>query len=458
MEPKARTGSIHRALQLGFGGLLGLILVSLFTQLAVISATRAADAQARAAYFGRMRSLDEVRDSLFLSSTFARDYLLAKDPQAGAPLRAEVDRNHERANQALSVYSESPDANGQRLLADLRGEIAVYWKVLDLMLEVGSRERAPGTDRYITQSLANRRESMTGILSRIREVSENEYRQREAAIQANDRIFLLTLLAIGLITLALGGLLAIYTSRYLSQLARAAARRLTETIKARESLAELSAKLVRAQEDERRAISRELHDEVGQSLSALIMEAGNSAALLPPDSAEVRARLDSIRSIAQSSLASVRNMSLLLRPSMLDDFGLVPALEWQAREVNKRSGLRVQVEADDEAGEVPDEHRTCIYRIAQETLHNITKHAQAKQVRVTLERDDAAVKLTVQDDGRGFETERTLGLGLLGMRERVSRLHGSFNIDSSPGKGTRVSVTLPLTELPTNTAAEAADQ
>lgn len=453
MESKPRTGSIHRALQLGFGGLLLLILVSLFTQMAVIRSTRAADAQARAAYFGRMRSLDEIRDSLFLSGTFARDYLLTKDPQTAAPLRAEVDRNHERANRALAAYSESPDSHGQRLLADLRGEIAVYWKVLDLMLEVGSRERAPGTDRYFTQSLANRRESMTGILSRIREVSENEYQQREAAIQANDRIFLLTLLAIGVITLALGGLLAIYTSRYLSHLARAASRRLAETIKARESLAELSAKLVRAQEDERRAISRELHDEVGQSLSALIVEAGNSAALLPPDSQEVKARLDSIRTIAQSSLAAVRNMSLLLRPSMLDDFGLVPALEWQAREVNKRSGLRVQVEADDEAGEVPDEHRTCIYRIAQETLHNITKHAQAKLVHITLERDEAAVKLTVQDDGRGFEAERTLGLGLLGMRERVSRLHGSFNIDSSPGKGTRVTVTLPLVELPLSVPA-----
>jgi len=92
METTPRIGSIHRALQLGFGGLLLLILVSLFTQMAVIRATRAADAQARSAYFGRMRSLDEIRDSLFLSGTFARDYLLTRDPQTAAPLRAEVDR------------------------------------------------------------------------------------------------------------------------------------------------------------------------------------------------------------------------------------------------------------------------------------------------------------------------------------------------------------------------------
>ena len=129
---------------------------------------------------------------------------------------------------------------------------------------------------------------------------------------------------------------------------------------------------------------------------------------------------------------------------MLDDFGLVPALEWQAREVQKRSSLRVTVEADDEAGQVPDEHRTCIFRLAQETLHNITKHAQAKSARVTLVRDADSVQLVVQDDGLGFDAGRTRGLGLLGMRERVARLRGSFDIDSSPGKGTRVTVTLPL--------------
>jgi signal transduction histidine kinase len=151
-----------------------------------------------------------------------------------------------------------------------------------------------------------------------------------------------------------------------------------------------------------------------------------------------------MRNIAQRCLDAVRNMSLLLRPSMLDDFGLVPALEWQAREVQKRSSLRVTVEADDEAGQVPDEHRTCIFRLAQETLHNITKHAQAKSARVTLVRDADSVQLVVQDDGLGFDAGRTRGLGLLGMRERVARLRGSFDIDSSPGKGTRVTVTLPL--------------
>ena len=438
-----------RTLQLGFGGLLLLILFSALSQLLVIRAAREADREARAAYFERARVLGELRDSVFLTGTFARDYLLTPDPKAAAPLRAEVGRNRQRADAALAAYPPSPDQPVQRLLSDLRGEINVYWKVLELMLEVGTRERGPGMDRYFTQSLANRRETMTGIISRISEVSESENRRREADIQANDRFFFLTLLSIAGLTVALGWLLAAAASRHLVRLGNEASERLAENIKAREALADLSAKVLRAQEDERRAISRELHDEVGQSLSALIVEAGNTAASLPEGAEGARSNLTSMRSIAQRCLDAVRNMSLLLRPSMLDDFGLVPALEWQAREVQKRSSVRVTVEADDEAGEVPDEHRTCIYRLAQETLHNITKHAQAKSVHVTLVRVGDSVSLTVQDDGHGFDADRTRGLGLLGMRERVARLHGSFDIDSNPGKGTRVTVTLPLTDIPT---------
>ena len=450
--PAGKIGML-RTLQLGFGGLLLLILFSGVSQLVVIKAAREADRQARTAYFERAHVLGQLRDSVFLTGTFARDYLLTPDPKAAAPLRAEVDRNRRRAESAMASYPPSPDERVQRLLSDLQGEINVYWKVLELMLDVGTRERGAGTDRYFTQSLANRRETMTGIISRIGEVSESENRRREADIQANDRFFFITLLAIVALTVVLGWVLAATASRHLVRLGNEASERLADNIKAREALADLSAKVLNAQEEERRAISRELHDEVGQSLSALIVEAGNTAASLPEGAEGARSNLESMRSIARRCLDAVRNMSLLLRPSMLDDFGLVPALEWQAREVQKRSGLRLTVEADDEAGEVPDEHRTCIYRLAQETLHNITKHAHAKSVHVTLVRVAGAVCLTVQDDGQGFDAGRTRGLGLLGMRERVARLHGSFDIDSNPGKGTRVTVTLPLTDIATGNVA-----
>ena len=189
---------------------------------------------------------------------------------------------------------------------------------------------------------------------------------------------------------------------------------------------------------------------MGQSLSALLMDTGNAAAHAPagadmaPDLAQFRKHLDSIKKLAEASVQVIRNMSLLLRPSMLDDFGLLPALEWQAREVSKRTGLRVQVAAEESSGELPDELRTCIYRVVQEALHNCARHAQARSVKVTVDQEPRRIVLTVEDDGRGFDARRVRGLGLVGMEERVNHLGGAFAVKSAPGTGTRVEVELPL--------------
>jgi signal transduction histidine kinase len=192
-------------------------------------------------------------------------------------------------------------------------------------------------------------------------------------------------------------------------------------------------------------LSRELHDEVAQAFSAVLMEAEN---LLDLASApEVRAHLDSIRAVAEKGMNEIRNMALLLRPSMLDDFGLLPALEWQAREIGRRTGLRVQV-ASEMSGELPEEHKTCVYRVVQEALNNCAQHAQASAVQVCVRHEAGEILVTVQDDGSGFDPQRVRGLGLLGMEERARHLGGSFQIDSRPGRGTLLSVTLPLAAIP----------
>jgi len=123
---------------------------------------------------------------------------------------------------------------------------------------------------------------------------------------------------------------------------------------------------------------------------------------------------------------------------------LVPALEWQAREVFKRTGLRVQVSAGEGAAELPDELKTCIYRVVQEALHNCARHSQARSVKVVVEQEQSRILLTVEDDGHGFDARRVRGLGLVGMEERVNHLGGSFQVRSQPGAGTKVAVELPL--------------
>jgi signal transduction histidine kinase len=139
-------------------------------------------------------------------------------------------------------------------------------------------------------------------------------------------------------------------------------------------------------------------------------------------------------------------MALLLRPSMLDDFGLLPALEWQAREIGRRTGLRVQVSSE-MCGELPEEHKTCVYRVVQEALNNCAQHAQASAVQVCVRQEAGQILVTVQDDGSGFDPERVRGLGLLGMEERARHLGGTFQIHSRPGRGALLSVTLPRRDV-----------
>jgi signal transduction histidine kinase len=247
------------------------------------------------------------------------------------------------------------------------------------------------------------------------------------------------------ITLTGGVILALLTIGYTLRLERELQRRLEENAHARSDLQELSARLVRAQENERRTLARELHDEVGQSLSAILMEADNAECAERPS--EIREHLASVKRLAEKTVNEVRDLALLLRPSMLDDFGLVPALNWHAREMTKRTGLNVVVHADDDADDLPDDHKTCIYRLVQEAVNNSARHANARTVEVVVHHQGERVRCSVRDDGSGFDTRFVRGLGLLGMEERVRRLGGDLQIDSQLGRGTLISAELPVTEL-----------
>jgi signal transduction histidine kinase len=239
-----------------------------------------------------------------------------------------------------------------------------------------------------------------------------------------------------------GLILVVVSIRRVQRLEREAKARYDEVEEARRELRRLSDRLVTAQEEERRNLSRELHDEIGQAMSAMLVELGRLEAA--PDSETRSERLTSVRRMAEASVGMVRNVALLLRPSMLDDLGLVAALRWQAREVTRRSGLKVKMVADEIAEDLPDSHRTCLYRVAQEALNNCAQHSQATQVRVVVHRDQDGLSVTVEDDGIGFEPSREKGMGLLGMQERVERLGGLFSIESKPGNGTVLWIHFPL--------------
>jgi signal transduction histidine kinase len=428
----------------GFGGLLVLMLVAGADALLVLRNVRTSDAQVRDMYLRRSRALDQVRAGIYQSAIVMRDYLLANDRAVAQAQMENWTAIRERTDAALEDCAAALDPAETAPFRALEAEVTIYWKLLEFISKMQATDQQNGRAAAYSSELVRRRTAMLDLMDRIDQISTRELTSGDAKLNATfDRLRLRLILMLGT-TLGAGLLLAAFTIFRTLRLEDELQARYEEGVRARQELKELSARLVSAQEEERRTISRELHDEVGQSLSALLMEAGNAAASVPQASAEVRRHVESIKKLAEASVNVIRNMTLLLRPSMLDDFGLVPALEWQAREVSKRTGLRVHVAAEESAGELPDELKTCIYRVVQEALHNCARHAQARSVRVVVRQERSKIVLSVEDDGHGFDAQRVRGLGLVGMEERVNHLGGAFEVESRPGTGTRVAVELPL--------------
>jgi signal transduction histidine kinase len=262
-----------------------------------------------------------------------------------------------------------------------------------------------------------------------------------------------------LLMLGLGVLLSVlvmrFSLRHAENLEREAEHHFAAVEQAKQELQQLSARLLEIEEDGRRKLSRELHDEVGQTVALLQIEISHAQALLNGPSAELRERLVRARELAERTVQSIRSISGLLRPALLDDLGLVPALQFQLEDFLRRSGIACEFTEDGVEEHLPDPVKTCVYRVVQEALHNCEKHSGASKVRVSVRQFDECLLAKVEDDGRGFSStaQRSTGLGLLGMRERSAAAGGSLIIDSAPGQGTRIALRIPLMRSKTEVKA-----
>jgi len=245
--------------------------------------------------------------------------------------------------------------------------------------------------------------------------------------------------------LCLGTIIAGASIFRISRLEKESAEYQKATKQAEDRLRHLSQQLVSSQEQERKSLSRELHDEIGQLLTALRMELGNVERGQAASGAGIDPHLDQAKKLAESTLKTTRDIAMGLRPAMLDLLGLGPALEWQTREFTRRYNTPIQLNVDGDLRDLPDTHRTYLYRIVQEGLTNCARHAKAKNIRVSLKDTAGQIAVTVEDDGVGFKQQDGVayGLGLLGMAERVRELSGKIDIHSAPGQGTKIEVTLP---------------
>ena len=421
-----------------------MMAVGGFDAIRVLQQIQARNIEIRHAFLTRNRALEQIRSSLYLSGTFVRDYLLDPEPGGAELQRANLQELRQGMEAALTRYSSSLNPQEENPMRAMRSELAAYWKVLDPILHWSPEERRQHGYTFLRDELVPRRATVLEIADKIAAINEQELNGGDERLEETFGRFRRRLFLMLAATLSIGLLLAGVVASHILRLEKQARIRYEQVVHAQTELKELSARLVKAQEEERRAISRELHDEVGQSLSALLMELGNLVAVAPQNLEPLQRHLESIRRLAESSVNVARNMALLLRPSMLDDFGLVPALEWHAREVSKRTGMAVSVEADTVSDSLPDSHNTCVYRVVQEALHNCARHAHARSVRIRVHQVPKRIVLSVQDDGKGFDARHVRGLGLVGMEERVHHLGGSFQVKSELGHGTILVVELPL--------------
>lgn len=212
-----------------------------------------------------------------------------------------------------------------------------------------------------------------------------------------------------------------------------------------------AASVIQAQEEERKRIARELHDETSQSLTSLIIGLRMVEEILPESDGDIRERLDGINELAHETLNEVHNMAIRLRPSVLDDLGLAAAIRSYSKEFSQNTGIKVDIRLLSMSMRLAPEMETVLYRVVQEALTNIARHADAENCRVTIRRKDHVIQGIIEDDGRGFDPEQVMmseergrGLGLHGMKERIELVGGSLEFESRINEGSTIFLEVPL--------------
>ena len=372
------------------------------------------------------------------------EYLLSDAAISNTAAPAEIQKRGQEVHTAVEKYPRDCCPQERSLLAKIDEGIARQEGSFAGMLARRADERKQRGHAFVYDELIPRKTELLRLASTVAELNGEELRSENQALAAQFEKLQTRLGRTIALTLFAGMLLSLAAGYYILRLEQHGRGRYLALAKSRQELERLSRRLVDAQEAERRSISRELHDEVGQTLGALLVDIGHLSNLLPAEDRITQEQIGRIKKAAETAVKSIRDIALLLRPPMLDDLGLVPALEWQARETSRRGEMEVEVHAEELKGDLPDEVKVGIYRLVQEALQNAATHAHAKNATVLLKRERNSVVVEIIDDGKGFQPERTRGMGILGMQERVRQLGGDLAIRSTPGKGTAVHAELPI--------------
>jgi signal transduction histidine kinase len=397
-------------------------------------------------YRQRAVLLREIESGVYLSAILLRDYLMDPAAETGEVHRQQLLDMRRSIGEKLASLRDLADALDPAQAERLERELEIFWKSLDPVFKWTPERRDALGFAFLKEQVLPRRNALIEITRGIDRLNASSLAQEQAKTSDSWKSYRGYLVWMFCGALFFAVFTAVVSIRSLSNLQKQADEHLRRLEDAEKRLRWLSHELVHTQEEERKLISRELHDEIGQMLTGIRMVFGNAERLRSEDEEDFRRQISEGRHLAEQTLQKVRNLASGLRPSMLDDLGLEPAIKWQAREFSRRSGIPVDFKTDGELEKIPEYMRTCVYRVVQESLTNCARHARAKSVRIDLHGGLTDLCLSVGDDGVGFDPGRTSarGLGLLGIQERVRELGGTVTLDSQPGRGTVLRAVIPM--------------
>jgi signal transduction histidine kinase len=440
--------SMRAALALGFCATLGLWLYtdSVFTARIEMVQRDAASVASR--YTAAQELLSTVRSQVLLSSVRVRDALLNPEPQALAEHREQIETAYRVITLALADYEPVIGASGENdQITRLQAEIERFQQTL-LAVLTDAAGRSPAAIRDILNShIVPRREAALAISEEVQALNRRAFIRQQDDLAGIHRIAELeSRRGLG-VALVIGLGVLLMTSVYAGRLEGRLRSQLKRDVRLSRELHETATKLMTAQEEERRTIARELHDEVGQVLTAIKVELSVAQRAIEQAGGSTKPLVEA-QVITDGALQTVRNLTQLLHPAALDDLGLPAAIDQSLRGLARRHEIHAELHQVGLADRLPREIEVAAYRIVQEAITNVGKHARATACHVHLTQVSDRLLVEVEDDGIGFPADsetvmRDRGLGLIGVRERAARLGGTFNIVSEPGHGTRLIVSLP---------------
>jgi signal transduction histidine kinase len=444
-----REPTLRFALIAGFGLPLGLWLFLGYQATRTLAEAQREAVALDARYVRAQESLSEIRSGVLLASVIVRDALLNLTPRQADSHRQAIENAYQAIDLTLARYvpvSGSPEE--EQWLRGLKDEVAAFRRASAEILATDSSTWQTQGGALLRRFLPSRERAVT-VSEEAQSVNRALYVEQRRVTAANQAALQAQIWRGLGVALAFSLVMAWLSFRYATRLERKLKEQYAKEAQISADLQKLSAHLIDMQEETERGIARELHDEVGQGLSAVQLELTVAQKHLErtgvaPD------LLDDARAATDGVLRNVRNLSQLLHPSVLDDLGLSAAIESYVGSFSRRTGLVVDLVDRTSPGRISADAERAVYRVVQEALNNVHKHARASQVVITLAHRDGTLKMVVDDDGGGFDAvdaERPgarSGLGLLSIRERVTQLDGNLRLESVIGRGTRLEVSVPL--------------